>query len=129
MDKLKEFAKKLNLPAVKSKQIVDAFPEFMRLWLPLSSTVIRSIAYCVSAQDAFKSNERMSVIFPANDSDRLYESVQNCDSNNTLCCVFVVKLFCIDDRKVVLVRVMSGTLKKGNTFKNPLYLEQKKFGF
>lgn len=85
----------------------------MRLWLPLSSTVIRSIAYSVSAQDAFKSNERISVIFPTNDSDRLYKSVQNCNPEDPLCCVFVVKLFCIDDRKVALVRVMSGTLKKG----------------
>jgi ribosome assembly protein 1 len=52
LDKLKEFAVKLNLPAVKSKQLADAFPEFMRSWLPLSTTVIRSIARCIPAQDA-----------------------------------------------------------------------------
>lgn len=113
MEKLKEFAAKLNLPAVKARQMADAFPEFMRLWLPLSSTVIRSIAQCVSAQDAFKTNERMSVIFPANDSERLSKAVRTCSSDDQLCTIFIVKLFCIDEKKVALVRVMSGTLKKG----------------
>lgn len=116
LDKLKEFAVKLNLPAVKSRQLADAFPEFMRLWLPLASTVIRSVAYCVSAQDAFKSPERMAIFFPANDSERLSEAVRSCNHEDELCTAFVVKLFCIDDQKVALVRIMSGTLKKGTAF-------------
>jgi translation elongation factor EF-G len=114
LEKLKEFATKLNLPVVKSKQMADAFPEFMRSWLPLSTAVIKSIARCISAQDAFKTTERMQVIFPANDSDQLFNAVRTCNPDNQLCSVFVVKLFCIDEQKVALVRVMSGTLQKGN---------------
>lgn len=113
VEKLKEFSTKLKLPAVKSKQLADAFPEFMRSWLPLSSTVIRSIAHCVSAQDAFKTLERMITIFPANDSEPLAEAVRSCNPDEKLCVAFVVKLFCIDDQKIALVRVMSGTIRKG----------------
>lgn len=116
LEKLKEFAAKLQLPAVKSKQISDAFPEFMRSWMPLSSTVIKSIARCISAQNAFKTAERLAVIFPANDNAQLSEAVRNCNPEDNLCAVFIVKLFCIEDKKVALVRVMSGTLKKGNTY-------------
>lgn len=113
LEKLKEFAVKLNLPAVKSKQLADAFPEFMRSWLSLSSTVIQSIARCIPAQDAFKRSERMAIFFPANDSECLNEAVRHCQPDDKLCTAFVVKLFCIDEHKVALVRIMSGTLHKG----------------
>jgi translation elongation factor EF-G len=43
----------------------------------------------------------------------LNEAVRLCKPDDQLCTAFVVKLFCIDEQKVALVRIMSGTLRKG----------------
>ncbi|KAI6226028.1 Elongation factor 2 [Aphelenchoides besseyi] len=115
LDKLKAFAEKLKLPSVRAKRMEDAFPEFMRSWLPLSKSALKAVAHSTSAHEAFQSVGRLNVIFPANDSPELMNAIKNCNAEDDFCVGFVVKFFKKDTSYYTLVRVMSGTLQKDTT--------------
>jgi hypothetical protein len=75
MERLRQLAAKLALPPLKSKRADEvfppfvkfntiypskfpqAFPELMRNWLPLSSTIVRACARGRSAQKAFQMDD------------------------------------------------------------------------
>ena len=115
LDKLKEFAKKLSIPPLKSRRIDDAFDEFMRLFLPLTRAAVRAIAKCKSPKETCAEDERLS-IFVSPNNHRLWEALRLCDPEAEICVAYVAKLLLCDGKKVAMCRVLSGRLVNGRSF-------------
>uniref|UniRef100_A0A914CGN0 Elongation factor-like 1 n=1 Tax=Acrobeloides nanus TaxID=290746 RepID=A0A914CGN0_9BILA len=112
LDKLKEFAKKLSIPPLKSRRIDDAFDEFMRLFLPLTRAAVRAIAKCKSPKETCAEDERLS-IFVSPNNHRLWEALRLCDPEAEICVAYVAKLLLCDGKKVAMCRILSGRLVNG----------------
>uniref|UniRef100_A0A7E4UQ11 Tr-type G domain-containing protein n=1 Tax=Panagrellus redivivus TaxID=6233 RepID=A0A7E4UQ11_PANRE len=114
IDRLKELAAKLGITGVTSKRLDEAFEEFMRNWMNLAKTVLKTCLRCNSPKDAFANPERAAIITGSEDHP-LIKPVQACDANSDMVVVYVAKLLKCDAKKIAMCRVMSGTLKRGTS--------------
>lgn len=115
LDRLKEFSQKLSIPPLKSRRIDDAFDEFMRLFLPLTSAVVKAIAKCKSPKGTFSEEGRI-LNFVSSGQHPLYNTIRQCDPESELTLIYVAKLLKCDERKVAMCRILSGKIEQGNLF-------------
>ena len=88
----------------------------MSEFLPLSSALLKAIAACTSAADAFANDERLAAVHPADDCAPLRAAVRACDTSAELCVALVIKFFRTKSAYFTLLRVLSGKLKRGTFF-------------
>lgn len=97
---------------VKSKRVADAFDEFMRGWLPLSSACMRAVARSVSARDAFKRTNRLASL-SLSKGHPMYEAVRSC-SDDSFTVVYLAKVLQFGDRVIAMCRILSGHVAAGD---------------
>ncbi|KAH7696862.1 Elongation factor Tu GTP binding domain containing protein [Aphelenchoides avenae] len=112
-DRLKELASKLSLPPLKSRRVDEAFDEFMRNWLPLTSAVVKACAKASSPETAFSRDERLNVILDSDENHPLREHIRQCDPTSDFATVVVSKLFKHEEKRIALCRILSGTVRTG----------------
>ncbi|KHN87157.1 Elongation factor 2 [Toxocara canis] len=111
-DKLKVLAAKMNVK-VRSRRLADAFDEFMRGWLPLSSACMRAIARSTSARCAFSRANRLASL-SLSEGHPMYEVVRAC-SEDSLTVVYLAKVLQFSDKITAICRVLSGRIAAGDT--------------
>uniref|UniRef100_A0A0N5AZU9 Elongation factor-like 1 n=1 Tax=Syphacia muris TaxID=451379 RepID=A0A0N5AZU9_9BILA len=111
LEKLKMFATKMNIN-IRSRRPGEAFDEFMRNWLPLAHTCLRSVFRSCSPDQSFRKPERLTSI-QLTDEHPLYEAVRNCDENSSTVLLFVAKVIKLGDSLLAVCRIFSGTLCAG----------------
>lgn len=112
-ERLKELATKLSLPALKSRRVDEAFDEFMRNWLPLTSAVVKACARACSPETAFARDERVNSALDSDENHPLREPIRQCDPTSDFTTVVVSKLFKSEDKRIALCRILSGTVRRG----------------
>uniref|UniRef100_A0A915BQM5 Elongation factor-like 1 n=2 Tax=Parascaris TaxID=6254 RepID=A0A915BQM5_PARUN len=110
-DKLKVLAEKMGVK-IKSKRVADAFDEFMRGWLPLSSACMRAVARSVSARDAFKRTNRLASL-SLTKGHPMYEAVSSC-SDDALTVVYLAKVLQFGEKVIAMCRILSGHVAAGD---------------
>ncbi|EFO23343.1 hypothetical protein LOAG_05140 [Loa loa] len=109
LEKLKAFADKMNVK-IRSRRPVEAFDEFMRGWLPLTTACFRATICSSPSCHSFTHPRRLASL-SLNEHHSLYEIVKACDSSAATV-VFVAKILQYGETILAMCRVLSGSIRK-----------------
>ncbi|VDK78545.1 unnamed protein product, partial [Onchocerca ochengi] len=109
LEKLKAFADKMNVK-IRSKRPIEAFDEFMRGWLPVTTACFRAAILSSSSCHSFTHPRRLASL-SLNENHSLYEAVKACDSS-AITVIFVAKILQYEKTVLAMCRVLSGNVRK-----------------
>ncbi|CAG9531296.1 unnamed protein product [Cercopithifilaria johnstoni] len=109
LQKLKTFADKMNIK-IQSKRPAEAFDEFMRGWLPLTTACFRAVILSSPSCQSFTHPCRLASL-SVNENHPLYETVKACDSS-AITVVFVAKILQYGETILAMCRILSGCVRK-----------------
>lgn len=119
---------------IRSRRSVEAFDEFMRGWLPLTTTCFRAAIRSSPSCQSFTHPRRLASL-SLNENHSLYETVKACDSSAATV-VFVAKILQYGETVLAMCRVLSGSVQKedqlfliNNKHSNETILERCAFYF
>ena len=132
LSQLNKLAEKLSLKPLRCKRPEEAsviykslcesmifldcrFDELMQQWLPLADAVIKACISAKSSETAFY-DERILLQICGNKKNRISQFLRKCDPNSSTTLAFVAKYVKLDEKRIAICRVMSGTVSRGLCF-------------
>lgn len=95
---------------IRNKRPVEAFDEFMRGWLPLTTACFRAAIHSSPSCQSFSHPLRLASL-SLNENHSLYEIVKACDSSAATV-VFIAKILQYGETILAMCRVLSGSVRK-----------------
>lgn len=95
---------------IRSKRPIEAFDEFMRGWLPVTTACFRAAILSSSSCHSFTHPRRLASL-SLNENHSLYEAVKACDSS-AITVIFVAKILQYEKTVLAMCRVLSGNVRK-----------------
>ncbi|KAL3997708.1 Elongation factor Tu GTP binding domain family protein [Acanthocheilonema viteae] len=109
LQKLKTFADKMNVK-IRSRRPIEAFDEFMRGWLPLTTACFRAAVFSSPSCQSFAHPCRLASL-SVSENHPLFEAVKACDSLAATV-VFVAKILQYGESILAMCRILSGSVRK-----------------